>query len=463
MSPPQPTSTKSGVTRTRTGCWTCRARRKKCDETRPSCMACRSLNLTCEGYGVRLKWAIRGRPGVSFHRANLRKPKPGSPVCKAEPQSTPVSWPVGLADCESKKDQVLLQYLGWDVFAGLSSFERELLYDFADWGALTLFARPAIESVPDPGRFRESLTYCAQSKLMLLNSLTYQITCDPKHAQYVDEYYGRSIRGFREALSDPVCFKEEMTPYAGILLCSISMNRAMPFSIHLNGIASIFHQRHVLQSPTDESRELAGLIGVLDLPTHSLGRKNTHLHMWNQHCMGQKGVEEVTGLPCSLIDLFASLMDDDVEERLLQWPGEPNEPVMCKIWEATQHAGLIRIRDLRSERNLPVNLSSQSTASAVQHVLDLLQDLRLRLDIGTFASIETLLFSLVAVGSQTRLLTAENRIFIKEGIVSLANHKVSYYPYYEAVLHVLERLWEGDGSKSLDHIAREMSFELGLF
>jgi len=92
-------------------------------------MACRSLNLACEGYGVRLKWAIRGRPGVTFQRAYLRKPKPGSPVCKVELQSTPVSWPIGLADCESEKDQVLLQYLGWDLFAGLSSYERELLYD----------------------------------------------------------------------------------------------------------------------------------------------------------------------------------------------------------------------------------------------------------------------------------------------------------------------------------------------
>lgn len=58
---------------------------------------------------------------------------------------------------------------------------------------------------------------------MLLNSLTYQVTFDPKHALHVDEYYGRSIKGFRQALSDPVCFKEEMTPYAGILLCSISV------------------------------------------------------------------------------------------------------------------------------------------------------------------------------------------------------------------------------------------------
>jgi hypothetical protein len=94
----------------------------------------------------------------------------------------------------------------------------------ADWGALRLFAKPVTESEPDPGRFRESLVNCRQSKLMLLNSLTYQITFDPKHVAHADEYYGRSLNAFRQALSDPVQFKEDMTPYAGVLLCTISVS-----------------------------------------------------------------------------------------------------------------------------------------------------------------------------------------------------------------------------------------------
>lgn len=32
------------------GCWTCRLRRKKCDEQRPSCAICLSHNLPCDGY-----------------------------------------------------------------------------------------------------------------------------------------------------------------------------------------------------------------------------------------------------------------------------------------------------------------------------------------------------------------------------------------------------------------------------
>ncbi|KAF1923194.1 uncharacterized protein M421DRAFT_328858 [Didymella exigua CBS 183.55] len=466
MSPPQAKSPtpKSGVTRTRTGCWTCRGRRKKCDETRPSCMACQGLNLQCEGYGLRLKWAIRGQPCVTIRHANLRKPKSKSPEVKLEADGTPVSWPnVSLGDCEDEKDQILLQYLGYDTFASLSKFERDVLYDFADWGALTLFAKPATESKPDPGRFKESLTYCAQSRLMLLNSLTYQITCDPKHSMHVDRYYGRSIKGFRQALSDPVCFQEEMTPYAGILLCSISMNRAMPFSIHLNGIASIFHQRFVLHSSTETSRELAGLIGVLDLPTHSLGRQNGHLHMWHDHCMGQTGVEEVSGLPCSLLDLFASMMDDDIEDRLSQWPGEPGEPVMCKIWEATQLAGLIRIRDLRLDQGLPAQPDRNAIVPAVRQVLDLLQGLRVRLDPSTFASTESLLLPLAAAGSQTSALIESDRTFIRECVNSLAGHSLSSYPYYEGVVSVLETLWASDGCKTLDSVSRDMGFELGLF
>jgi hypothetical protein len=39
------------------GCWTCKARRKKCDGTRPSCRECERLRLECKGYQQRpLLW-----------------------------------------------------------------------------------------------------------------------------------------------------------------------------------------------------------------------------------------------------------------------------------------------------------------------------------------------------------------------------------------------------------------------
>ncbi|KAJ3549497.1 hypothetical protein NM208_g475 [Fusarium decemcellulare] len=43
-------------TKTFSGCWTCRARKVKCDEARPRCRQCRRKGTECEGYGVRLQW-----------------------------------------------------------------------------------------------------------------------------------------------------------------------------------------------------------------------------------------------------------------------------------------------------------------------------------------------------------------------------------------------------------------------
>ncbi|KAE8421031.1 fungal-specific transcription factor domain-containing protein [Aspergillus pseudocaelatus] len=43
-------------TKTFTGCWTCRARRIRCDETKPQCIQCFQKGCKCEGYGVRLQW-----------------------------------------------------------------------------------------------------------------------------------------------------------------------------------------------------------------------------------------------------------------------------------------------------------------------------------------------------------------------------------------------------------------------
>ncbi|PQE17551.1 C6 transcription factor protein [Rutstroemia sp. NJR-2017a BBW] len=42
------------------GCWTCRLRKKKCDENRPACSTCTSLELYCHGFGPRPEWMDRG-------------------------------------------------------------------------------------------------------------------------------------------------------------------------------------------------------------------------------------------------------------------------------------------------------------------------------------------------------------------------------------------------------------------
>jgi hypothetical protein len=44
------------ATRTTTGCWTCRIRRKKCNDVQPFCGPCNFHQLTCHGYGPKPAW-----------------------------------------------------------------------------------------------------------------------------------------------------------------------------------------------------------------------------------------------------------------------------------------------------------------------------------------------------------------------------------------------------------------------
>ncbi|KAH8669738.1 fungal-specific transcription factor domain-containing protein [Tricladium varicosporioides] len=50
----------SGPLRSKQGCWTCRLRKKKCDEAHPQCTVCEDLSITCYGYGSRPEWMDGG-------------------------------------------------------------------------------------------------------------------------------------------------------------------------------------------------------------------------------------------------------------------------------------------------------------------------------------------------------------------------------------------------------------------
>lgn len=49
--------TKSKRAKTFTGCWTCRARKVKCDLRRPNCTRCIKSGLECGGYDIKLRWS----------------------------------------------------------------------------------------------------------------------------------------------------------------------------------------------------------------------------------------------------------------------------------------------------------------------------------------------------------------------------------------------------------------------
>lgn len=237
----------------------------------------------------------------------------------------------------------------------------------------------------------------------------------------------------------------------------------MPWTIHLNGIAGIFLQDSNVDPQSEEAIELAALIGVLDLPTHTLGRQTKHLHIWHKYCLHKVGPEELTGIPCSLIHLLASAFEPDIEDRLLNWPNEHVDPLSGQLWNATQHGGLIMVREFRRDQGLPITHGENVVANSVKQIMANVRELRPKLDRNIAVNWDSLLFPLVAAGSQFKFLTYEDREIIKECVASLSTGAVTSWPYYRAAITVLETLWASDGTRSINQVTRDLGLELALF
>ncbi|KAL4881404.1 fungal-specific transcription factor domain-containing protein [Aspergillus karnatakaensis] len=86
---------REGAKWTRSGCLTCKRRRKRCDEAKPSCHGCARLGLACEGYGS--MWAAP--LGVADHgfthskppkqRTTRATPGPSARSCLSTPGQSP--------------------------------------------------------------------------------------------------------------------------------------------------------------------------------------------------------------------------------------------------------------------------------------------------------------------------------------------------------------------------------------
>ncbi|KAN0095386.1 Fungal specific transcription factor domain containing protein [Hyaloscypha variabilis] len=77
----------AGGSRSRLGCWTCRLRRKKCDERRPECATCEGLGIACHGYGQRPEWMDGGEKEKAAAAETRRQIKSAA---RREPPAPPI-------------------------------------------------------------------------------------------------------------------------------------------------------------------------------------------------------------------------------------------------------------------------------------------------------------------------------------------------------------------------------------
>ncbi|GME31415.1 Fungal Zn binuclear cluster domain containing protein [Neofusicoccum parvum] len=191
--------------RTKTGCLTCRKRRKKCDERKPSCQTCARLQLDC-------RWddpdgPVRDRR-LSCHPETPR-PSPQPEPTEPEPEPEPAVAAERPADSPAPGSRAVVLRRSPSppkLLSGLSPFSSERdqsLFTFFNAEILPSLARKHADPV-----YRDQSTLCsiAYSCPWVMNALL-SLAChhrswlESKNGDPAVPYYAKAVRDLRKNMS----------------------------------------------------------------------------------------------------------------------------------------------------------------------------------------------------------------------------------------------------------------------
>lgn len=189
----KPSPTSHASLRTKTGCLTCRQRRKKCDEQRPKCTSCVASKRACTWPTIDLLTDRRNRP------RNTIPLKSSANQCDVEQAKgatclVPADSPISLAGSE-----LALRTLGTDLEVAIA---RHFVDDFY----------PRLISLDCDQQFRlewlrsiqESMPHCAGLRYSVLANAASHLFLAGESSRMQDlalRYYTRSLRGLGTAIS----------------------------------------------------------------------------------------------------------------------------------------------------------------------------------------------------------------------------------------------------------------------
>ncbi|KAJ5734463.1 hypothetical protein N7493_003249 [Penicillium malachiteum] len=478
-------------TRSHQGCWTCKRRRRRCDSNRPKCQNCAQRGIECEGYEVRLRWGSGIASRGQFTGAD--KPlKESVPVrtkgrrrdlsrerkkLEASTSSDTIS-PQGprFEDHESIEHDYTMNY-GSEPSPTTSSekfiHDQALFNEFINGGINVLHSTTARDSMLQP-RLPQ---LCQESSALYTICLAFQLSLSSTHSPQFLEYFDAALREFRSELAQSTILSDG-TLTAGLLLCSIGLMHGLPWTVHLEGMHSILQchglaDRYRTATQTTFRTHLLEVMGVMDLQCFSVGRQTPCIGIWHRYCQPtfpREGVEPVSGLPRTLLDLFAGIGIDTTEQSFWDWPGEVGSFLQCYLWEAHRLAGILTLRrHARSKEENSRNMRSVSNwrqpgacpadaAVLVARILANLDALRLacaeRPKEDTFIK-NAVLFPVVVAGLEVSVICKNTQWQETIRKCTLGSRQD------EILLDLLEEMWQkNDPILSVDNLARARGVEM---
>ncbi|TDZ21975.1 Beauvericin cluster-specific repressor BEA4 [Colletotrichum orbiculare MAFF 240422] len=419
------------MVRSRGGCSNCKRRKRKCDETRPDCRACQRRGIQCEGYNTTLKWtngiASRGRyAGAAIPDPSLatgsgsgsgsgsgpglipsslpdpdevpeaRAPAP-NPTHTSSTQAHAPSRVASSSSTSSPGAEDSLAQQQQQLPPGSTSGRDAAAAEesrIIGAGIPRLDASPGANIDPKRQLFDKFLTaglhrlYTTESHIWLQSHFTemagrsqaFFVVCTAIQA-YLDggfsvtamEHVDHALQTFRAELEGRHGSLEISTMAAGILLCTLCLLQARPFTMYLQLMGDLYHidTKLSLFVPSADhvfaTRHTIEVMSVMDLPTSVVGRSSPSMGVWRRLRKLQDGweggrlggVEVVSGLPRSFLDILADIADCDggkLEARLWAWPGEMGVHAQCILWDCWRYSAILDARRLeRQKRKLARN------------------------------------------------------------------------------------------------------------
>ncbi|RSL82899.1 hypothetical protein BHE90_005612 [Fusarium euwallaceae] len=344
---------------------------------------CAQAGMACEGYQTRLTWGP-SNPDPATPMAGIvlnpvrkprlqkktRRPEETEVSAEASPDSLLEMVDLGNVSSPDQLDLLFLQYqLDDPCSAGAlpdDQVSQRLMEDFTSKGWQTLTGRAGQHSF-----IRSDIIPLCDSNISLRHvCLAYQASLDPEMIYATPIYMQSALSHYFNDLNTPEKLDLDETLATGVLLCSVSINSLYIWTPLLEGLHGVLQHRgllHETQRPP-LADHLIEVIGLLDIPCFTLNRITVSLNLWKLHVGPRKesGIEQTSGLPYTLITLFADLGFPEVEDKLLMWPGElGDELIQMHLWEAFRNAGILHNRAVVGEAQDPDFSSSSKPRTEV--------------------------------------------------------------------------------------------------
>ncbi|WKT40418.1 Zn(2)-C6 fungal-type DNA-binding domain [Fusarium oxysporum f. sp. vasinfectum] len=475
------------MSRSRTGCSTCKRRHRKCDETKPTCLECQKNNLTCEGYALKLQWdvgvASRGKlTGASLPvlgAGNERKRERGPEIDGAEGSFGQFqALPLGQVEASGLGSEVLMD-MEYPVIETeepqwlqrRNDQEKQLFKEFIQKTVFLFYST----STEDPFPLELQRLALQNEPLYLGLIATHVYNTNPRNPPPLfHDLCNQSLRLFREQLSRFDGTLDGGLINAGVFLCTLHLFQGIPWTAHLNHMMWVYHlfphSKNAHRIGDLEYRFSLEAMAIMDIPTFVRGRDTPTLGIWGFLRSAQKasstglvgGVESVSGLPRSLLDIFGRMAHEDVEKDLADWEGHEGSIPHVHLWEAFRLSGILLSR--RQKRTHSDSPSNEILVCRLVATLDALYETRQREEYAHILATNSMLYPYTAARLEVTILQTRPtwvQTLRRCGSICDAYRDTPNALILEEILDkALER---GDNDVDLDKETKLRGVELSLF